>query len=63
MLDSIQHLFITGEDNDKPIAESQDGEPWQDTNDDEDNASDAHSSIQIPNPKSYPTPPAVLPPS
>ena len=43
MLDSIRHLFITGEDNDGPIAEDQDGE--QGTNDDDENdASDADSS-------------------
>ena len=43
MLDSIRHLFITEEDGDRPIVEGQDGE--QDSNDDEDNAYDAGSSI------------------
>ena len=46
MLDSIRHLFITGEDNDGPIAEDQDGE--QGANDDENNASDADSNSQAP---------------
>ena len=64
MLDSIRHLFITGEDIDRTIAQSQDGR--QDTNDDEDNASDADSRIlsdrsdHIPHPT---LPPLVLPPS
>ena len=44
MLDSIRHLFITGEDDDEPIAEDQDGE--QGTNDDENNISDADSNPQ-----------------
>ena len=43
MLDSIRHLFITGKDRDRPIADGHDGE--QDTNDDEDNASKADSSL------------------
>ena len=38
MLDSIRHLFITREDNNRPIAEGQDGE--QDTIDEEVNPSD-----------------------
>ena len=42
MLDSIRHLFITGEDNDGPVAEGEDGE--QGFNDDENDASDADSS-------------------
>ena len=46
MLDSIRHLFITREDNDRSITEDQDGE--QDTIDDEDNASDADSSTPCP---------------
>ena len=41
MLDSIRHLFITGEDDDGPIVEGQDGE--QGSNDDENDASDADS--------------------
>ena len=49
MLDSTRHLFITGEDGDRTIAEGQDGQ--QDSNGDEDNASDADSSILQP-PKS-----------
>ena len=60
MLDSIRHLFITREDNNRPIAEGQDGE--QDTNDDEDNASNADSSI-LQAPKSQTPLPLVLPPS
>ena len=43
MLDSIWHLFITEEDGDRPIVEGQDGEQY--SNDDEDNAYDAGSSI------------------
>ena len=39
----VRHLFITGEDSERPITEGQDGE--QDTNDDEDNASKADNSI------------------
>ena len=39
----IRHLFITGKDNDRQIAEGQDGE--QDTKDDEDNATEADSNI------------------
>ena len=46
MLDSIRHLFITGEDNDGPIAEGQDNA--QGTNDDENNASDADGSNSVP---------------
>ena len=46
MLDSIRHLFITGEDNDGPIAEGQDNA--QGTNDDENNASDADGSNSAP---------------
>ena len=34
------HLFMTGEDNDTPVAEGQDDE--QDTSDDEDNARQQH---------------------
>ena len=49
MLDSIRHLFITGEDNGEPIAEDQDGE--QGTYDDENNASDADSDSQAPKPQ------------
>ena len=59
-LDSTRHLFITGEDGDRPIAKGQDGE--QDTNDDEDNASNADSSI-LQAPKSQTPLPLVLPPS
>ena len=43
MLDSIRHLFITGDDNDGPIAEDHDGERGT-NDDDENNASDADSS-------------------
>ena len=46
MLDSIRHLFITGDDDDGPSAEGQDGE--QDINDDENDASDPHSSNHKP---------------
>ena len=42
-LDSIRHLFITGEDIDRPIAEGRNGEQY--TKDDEDNVSDSDSSI------------------
>ena len=50
ILDSIRHLFITGEDIDRLIAEGRDGE--QDTKDDEDDVSDADSSIlQAPKPQ------------
>ena len=49
MLVSIRHLFITREDNDRPITEGQDGE--QESNGDEDNASDAGSNTpQAPKP-------------
>ena len=44
ILDSIRHLFITGEDNDGPTAEGQDDE--QGTNDDENDTSDADDSSQ-----------------
>ena len=44
MLDSIRHLFITGDDDSEPIAEDQNGEPG--TNDDENNVSDADSNSQ-----------------
>ena len=44
MLDSIRHLFITGEDNDGPVAEGQDREQVTNDDDDENNASDADSS-------------------
>jgi ribosome biogenesis protein BMS1 len=46
MLDSIRHLFITGEDSGEPIVEDQDGE--QGTYDDENNASDADSDSRDP---------------
>ena len=50
ILDSIRHHFVTGEDIDRPIAEGRDGE--QDNKDDEDNVSDADSSIlQAPKPQ------------
>ena len=60
MLDSTRHLFITGEDRDRPISEGQEGE--QDTID-EDTVSDADSSI-LSDHKPHPTPPPLLlPPS
>ena len=50
ILDSIRHLFITGEDIDRPIAEGRNGEQY--TKDDEDNVSDSDSSIlQAPKPQ------------
>ena len=44
MLDSIRHLFITGEDDDGPTAEGQDGE--QGTDDEENDISDANNNSQ-----------------
>ena len=56
MLDSIRHLFITVEENDRPIAEGQDGE--QHNNDDEDNASAADSIISQESKPQSPSDPA-----
>ena len=47
MLNSIRHLFITGEDNDGATAESLDHE--QGIDDDENNTSDAENNSQAPN--------------
>ena len=55
MLDSIRHL-LTAEENDRPIAEGQDGE--QHTNDGEDNASAADSIISQESKSRTPSDPA-----